>query len=117
MNKERFGRGRCQNSGEYQRCPFSAIKSLEKSARRRSQELEMNQISIICILKLDLKLFPYRIHNKHQPAANDEKTRVDMCNWLNDKMVENHNWIHKVWVSDEAHFHHDGYANSKKNLF
>ena len=74
-------------------------------------------MSIVHILKLDLKLFPYGIQIKHQQTANDEKTRVDMCNWCNDKMEENQYWVDKVWFSDEAHSHLDGYINSKNNIF
>ena len=61
---------------------------------------------------LDLKLFPYRIQIKQQLTANDQKTRVDMCNWFNDKNEDNQDWIDKVWFTDEAHFHLDGYVNS-----
>ena len=64
------------------------------------KELGMDQMSIICILKLNLKLFLYRIQIKQQLIANNEKTRVDMCNWFNDKMEENQEWIDKVWFSD-----------------
>ena len=32
------------------------------------------------------ELFPCRIRIKHPLTANDEKTRVYMCNWFIDKM-------------------------------
>ena len=73
--------------------------------------------SIVWILKLDLKFFSYCFQIKHQLTANDEKTLVDLCNWFNDKMEENEDWIDKVWFSDDAHFHLDGCINSKNTIF
>ena len=40
-----------------------------------------------------------------------------MCNWFNNKMEEDENWINNVCFSDEAHFHLDGYVNSKNCIF
>ena len=82
----------------------------------RFQELGVNQMSIAHILKLDLKLFSHHIQIQHQLTANEEKTRVDITNWFNDKMKENQDCIDKVWFSDETHFHLDGYINLKNNI-
>ena len=64
-----------------------------------------------------MTLFLYHIQIKHQRTANDEKTRLDICNFFNDKMEENLEWIEKVWFSDEAQFYLDDYVNSKNNIF
>ena len=69
------------------------------------------------ILKLDLKLFPCHIQVKQKLTAQDKLARVEMCNWFNNKMEEDENWINNVWFSDEAHFHLDGYVNSKNCVF
>ena len=68
-------------------------------------------MSIVHILKLDLKLFPYRIQIKHKLTANDEKTRVDMRNWFDDKMEENQDL--DGFFSDEAHLYLDGYLSQR----
>ena len=60
-------------------------------------------MSIVRILKLDLKLFPYHIQVKHKLTTQDQRARVAMCNWFNDKMEEDEDWIDNVWFSDEAH--------------
>ena len=76
----------------------------------------MSRMSAVRILKVDLNLFSFRIQIKHQLTANNEKTRVDMCNWFNNKMKEIQDRIDKVWFSDKAHIYLDGYVNSK-NIF
>ena len=40
-----------------------------------------------------------------------------MCNWFNDKMKGEDDWINNVWFSDEAHFHLDDYVSSKNCVF
>lgn len=44
-------------------------------------------------------------------TAQDERARIEMCIWFNDKMEEDEDWIDDVWFSDEAHFHLDVYVN------
>ena len=74
-------------------------------------------MSVVRILKLDLKLFPYRIQFKHKLTAEDEKTRVDMCDWFDNKMEENEEMIDNVWFSGDADFHLNGYINSRNNVY
>ena len=74
-------------------------------------------MSIVRILKLDLKLFPCHNQVKHKLTTQDQRARVAMCNWFNDKMEEDEDWIDNVWFSDEAHFHLDGQFNSKNCVF
>ena len=96
---------------------MSAAQSLKKSCQRHFQELGLTRIGTVRILKLDLKLFPYHIQVKQKLTAQDKLARVEMCNWFNNKMEEDENWINNVWFSDEAHFHLDGYVNSKNCVF
>ena len=74
-------------------------------------------MSTVRVLKLDLKLFPYLIQVKQKLTAQDKLARMEMCNWFNNKMEEDEDWINNVWFSDEAHFHLDGYVNSKNCVF
>ena len=118
LNKERSGRRRDVRTPESinaVRC--SGIQSPKKSSRRRPQELGLNRMNIVRILMPDLKLFPCRFQIKHPLTANDEKTRVDLCNWFNDKKKKNQDWIDKVWFSDEVRFYLGGYIDSKNNKF
>ena len=74
-------------------------------------------MSTVRISKLNFKLFPYHIQVKQKLTAQDKFARVEMCNWFNNKMEEYEDWINNVWFSDEAHFHLDGYVNSKNCVF
>ena len=69
------------------------------------------------VSNVNLKLFPHHIQAKQKLTAQDKLARVEMCNWFNNKMEEGENWINNVWFSDEAHFHLDGYVNSKNCVF
>ena len=40
-----------------------------------------------------------------------------MCNQFNNKKEEDEDLINNVWFSCEAHFHLDGYVNSKNCVF
>ena len=118
LNKGRSGRHRGARTPEnIEAVRLSATRSPKKSCRRRSQELSLSRMSIVRILKLDLKLFPYHIQVKHKLTTQDQRARVAMCNWFNDKMEEDEDWIDNVWFSDEAHFHLDGHVNSKNCVF
>lgn len=118
VNKGRSGRPKTVRSPEnIESVRRSVRQSPKKSSRRRSQELNVSRSSIRRILKLDLHLFPYRIQVKHKLTENDKQARVSMCEWFNDMMEEDEDWIDNVWFSDEAHFHLDGHVNSKNTVF
>ena len=118
LNKGRSGRHRGARTPEnIEAVRLSATRSPKKSCRRRSQELSLSRMSIVRILKLDLKLFPSHIQVKHKLTTQDQRAGVAMCNWFNDKMEEDEDWIDNVWFSDEAHFHLDGHVNSKNCVF
>ena len=118
VNKGRSGRTRgAETKQNIEAVRLSIVQSPKKSCRRRSQELGLSRMSTIRILRLDLKLFTYHIQVKQKLTAQDEQDRVEICNWFNDKIEENKNWINNAWFTDEAHCHLDGYVNSKTCAF
>ena len=118
VNKGRSSRTRSARSQENIKVVRqSAVQSPKKSCRRRSQELGLSRMSTVRILKLDLKLFPYHLQVKHKLTAQDKRARVEMCNWFNNKMEEDEDWLDNVWFTDEAHFHLEGYVSSKNCVF
>ena len=50
-------------------------------------------------------------------SQDDMRRRLDMCNWLSDRMSWSPNWINLIWFSDEAHFHFNGVINKHSNIF
>ena len=60
-------------------------------------------MSTVRILKIDLFML----------TKKDQRTRLEMWTWFNDKMKEDKDWRNSVWFSDETHFELDCYVNSK----
>ena len=82
----------------------SVGRSPSKSLCRRSQELGISVSSVRRMLVKDLKLYPYRIHVKHELTKNDKEKRVAMCQWFSETIDNNEKFLNDVWFSDEAHF-------------
>uniref|UniRef100_UPI0035900534 HUWE1-associated protein modifying stress responses 1 isoform X1 n=1 Tax=Myxine glutinosa TaxID=7769 RepID=UPI0035900534 len=80
----------------------SAVDSPKKSHRRCSQDLGIKPTSVWRILTKELKLFPYIISIRHKLSQDDMRRRLDMCNWLSDRMERYPNWINLMWFSDEG---------------
>ena len=53
---------------------------------------------------------------KQKLTAQNEQAWVEICNWFNNKMEKEGDWIN-VWFSDEAHFYLEGYVNSNNCVF
>ena len=95
----------------------SVGRSPSKSLCRRSQELGISVSSVRRMLVKDLKLYPYRIHVKHELTENDKEKRVAMCQWFSETIDNNEKFLNDVWFSDEAHFLLNGHVNSKNWVF
>ena len=60
-------------------------------------------MTIWCTMKHDLKTYHYRVSIKQRISHTKKKARIEMANWLNDKMESN--LENRVWFSDETHFY------------
>lgn len=89
----------------------SVLQSPKTSSHLRSLQLQMSETTVRRVLKSDLQLFPYKIQIKQSLTEADKQSRVQMCNWFNDQMESNKQWITNVWFSDEAHFYVNGVVN------
>jgi len=45
--------------------------------------------------------------------AADHCSRITFCREMLNRMDENDNFIQNVWMSGEAHFHHDYFVNKQ----
>ena len=91
----------------------SVVEDPNKSYRKRAQALLMKPSSTLTILKKDLKLTPYKMHNVQQLSLADKAARMEMCLRFQEKMDTNDTWINNVWFSYEAHFYLNGSINSQ----
>ena len=94
----------------------SALYSTKKSYCRRSLELGIKPTKVWRILTEEMKLFPDIISIRHK-LSQDDRGRLDMCNWLSDRMEQYPKWINLIWFSDETHFHLNGAINNHNNIF
>ena len=47
----------------------------------------------------------------------DKEKRIEMCNWLNEKLEQTPSWLNHIGFSDEAHFYLNRAANNHNNVF
>ena len=87
------------------------------SVRKRSQSLGMSRETCRRVLVNDIRAYPYRIQTLQTLTASDKKQRSAMAVKMLDKIEETPSFLNLLWTSDEAHFHLDGKANSKTNVF
>ena len=87
------------------------------STRRRSNELELTRTSLRRVLKLDLHFFPYKIQLCHEIKPRDKQQRLQCSIALQQFVAENPDFIHQLIMSDEAHFHLNGYVNKQNMRF
>uniref|UniRef100_A0A8D8SNF8 DUF4817 domain-containing protein n=2 Tax=Cacopsylla melanoneura TaxID=428564 RepID=A0A8D8SNF8_9HEMI len=82
------------------------------STRRRSTQLGMSRRSLQRILK-DLKLFPYKIQIVQALKPTDYQRRLEFAVRFQTKAAEDPEFIHNLIMSDEAHFHLNGFVNKQ----
>lgn len=92
-------------------------KSPQKSVRRAAQQLGMAKTTVHKIMRVDLKLFPYKIQT-FQPISQDSKVkRFEFANLILNMIFHHEINISDIWFSDEAHFYIDGYVNKQNWRF
>ena len=92
----------------------SLQQSPKRSVRKRSQSLGMSRETCRRVLVNDIRAYPYRIQTL---TASDKKQTSAMAVKMLEKIEETPSFLNLLWTSDEAHFHLDGKANSKTNVF
>ena len=66
---------------------------------------------------MDLQLYIYVTHIKHNLTQADMEKQVAICCWFCEKLDENPDFLCDLWSSDEAHFLLSGHVNSKNNIW
>ena len=111
-DKVRTGRLKTVRTAEnIERVRLSVLQSPKTSSRRRSKQLGLSDTSLRTILKDDLNLYPYKIQIRQLLSDVDRESRVQMCNWFNDRLSADEHWLDDVWFTHEAHFHLNGVVN------
>lgn len=87
----------------------AVVTSPRRSTTRHAVALGMSRRSLHRILHDDLKFHPYKIMIVQQLNERDFVQRREFCRIMDEMFTEDPNAT--VFMSDEAHFHLDGYVN------
>lgn len=80
--------------------------------RKRGPKIGMTKSSLQRILKNDLKCKPYHLTVHQQLHLQDPQTRMDFSRWFLAQQMADPEFEDRIWWTDEAHCHLDGYVNS-----
>jgi hypothetical protein len=87
------------------------IRSPKKTPRRIARALHISKSSVHRIIKLDLKLKPFKKVSAHKLSANDKHTRLIRCQELLRRFSVQ--GVRRICFSDESVFPIDGYLNKQ----
>ncbi|GIY79814.1 transposable element tc3 transposase [Caerostris extrusa] len=81
----------------------------ECSARDVSRQTRVSYGSIWKALRITLKRYPYKLQHKQELKPPDSR---GFANLVFNKMAEQHDWLHTMLWTDEAHFTLSGAVNT-----
>ena len=116
-DKKRSGRPRsARNEDAVEVVSISVAENPNTSTRKRSSQLEISRTTLQRIMKKDLRLYPYKIQVTQLLKSADRQKRMDFARqFLSLNNCES--FISHLIMSDEAHFHLDGYGNKQNYRF
>ena len=82
----------------------------QKSLRRHSEEHQISKTSLWLILRDDLNCYPYKIQLIQKNGQNDNEKRL-LFAWLIIEIVQHEEQNCYLLITDEAHFHCNGFVN------
>jgi hypothetical protein len=89
----------------------------QTSTRRRATQMGICRRSLQRILVKDLRMFPYKVQTVHQLLPADRQWRVNYSQALLNLHRDENDFLSKIIMSDEAHFHLCGYVNKQNFRF
>ncbi|PNF38720.1 hypothetical protein B7P43_G14368 [Cryptotermes secundus] len=90
----------------------SVLRSPHRSVRKVAAAVTVSRRSVQRILH-ELKFHPYKLQLVQELKPNDHLLRRQFCEAIMNKTDENPDFIENLWMSDEAHFHLNGYVNKQ----
>ena len=116
-NRFRPGRGRSvRTPGNTENRRRSIEDDPTTSTRRRSQELAISRRSMQRIQR-DLNMYPYKVQLVQSLQPLDLQQRLTYAVRFQEIARNNINFIHKLIMGDEAHFHLNGHVNKQNMRF
>ena len=114
MKKKPPGRERTVRTPQNVQALQDAVtRSPHRSIRRLSASLQLHSSSVRRMLVRDLHHHPYKLQIVHELKPNNAVVRLQFCNVMLQKINDDEELVHKLWMSDEAHFHLSGFVNKQ----
>ncbi|VVC27896.1 Hypothetical protein CINCED_3A008659 [Cinara cedri] len=88
-------------------------KSPKRCARKHALSLNLFSRSLRRILYINLNFHLCKVQVVQELKSAALHSRTTFCLEMLIRMDENENFIQNVWMSDEAHFHLDGFVNNQ----
>ena len=116
-DRSRRGRGRSvctpENTEDVRR---SIEENPTTSTRRRSQELAISQ-SFLQRIQTEVHIYPYKVQLVQSLQTPDFQKRLNYAIRFQETARNDNEFIHKLIMGDEAHFHLNGYVNKHNTRF
>ena len=90
----------------------SIAENPDTSTRRRATQIGLSRRSLQRILR-ELHLFPYKTQMVQALQPTDLQFRLAYAVYIQQLAREQNEFIHKLIMSDEAHFHLNGFVNKQ----
>ena len=81
--------------------------------RKLAAAVRLSRECVRRILHVDLKFHPYKLQIVQELKENDHQLRLEFCQQIMTNINEDNEFLDKLWMSDEAHFHLTGYVNKQ----
>ena len=91
----------------------SVLGSPRRSVRKLAAAVRLSRQCVCLILHVDLKFHPYKLQIVQELKENDHQLRLEFCQQITTNIKEDNEFLDKLWMSDEAHFHVTGYVNKQ----
>jgi len=117
QDRQRLGRSRTGRSiDKIESVRQDVAATPQKSVSRRSDELQISKTTLWRILKKDLKCYPYKIQLVQNIDQNDFEKRLQFAHSFLE-IFQDEDKICSLMMTDEAHFHLNGFVNKQNFRF
>lgn len=105
------GRPRVLGAGIEEQILDRVVEDPNISTRRLALQLNVSKSGVNRVLR-EQQLHPYHVTKVHEILPPDYDRRLNFCNFIQNKRVEDPNFHHKILFTDEAGFTRTGIFNS-----
>jgi len=91
----------------------SVLRSPRRSVLKLAAAIRLSRECVRRILHVDLTFHPYKLQIVQELKENDHQLRLEFCQQTTTNINEDNEFLDKLWMSDEDHFHLTGYVNKQ----